>query len=60
MKKLIIPIIIIAIFVALYEQSKPQSNLWIKVGAILVFMFGMMWLSSKIPSKHQDKNEDVV
>lgn len=60
MRKLVIPIIIIAIFVALYEQGKPQSNLWVKIGATVVFMSGILWLSSKIPSKNQDKNEDNV
>lgn len=60
MKKLLIPIIIIAIIVALYEQSKADKNIWVMIVAVVIFMFGMMRLSAKIPSKNQDKNEDDV
>lgn len=60
MKKLLFPIMIIAIFVALYEQSLPQSNVIIMVIAIVFFMAGMMWLSSKTPSKNNDKEHDDV
>ncbi len=60
MKKLLIPIIIIAIVVALYEQSKADKNIWVMIVAVVIFMFGMMRLSAKIPSKNQDKNEDDV
>jgi len=60
MKKLLIPIIIIAIIVALYEQSKADKNVWVMIVAVVIFMFGMMRLSAKIPSKNQDKNEDDV
>ena len=60
MKKLLIPIMAIAILVALYEQSKPEKNVFILVIAIVVFMFGMMRLSAKTPSKNQDKEEEDV
>lgn len=60
MKKLLIPIIIIAIIVALYEQSKADKNIWVMIVAVVIFMFGMMRLSAKIPSKNQHKNEDDV
>jgi nitrate/nitrite transporter NarK len=60
MKKLLIPIIIIAIIVALYEQGKADKNVWVMIVAVVIFMFGMMRLSAKIPSKNQDKNEDDV
>jgi hypothetical protein len=60
MKKFLIPIMIIAILFALYEQSKADKNVYVMVIAIVVFMFGMMRLSAKTPSKNQDKEEDHV
>ena len=48
---------IVSIVVALYEQSLEDGNVYIKVLAIAIFMFGMMQLSAKTPSKNQD-NED--
>ena len=60
MKKIVIPILILAILVALYEQRSAQKNVYIMVIAIVVFMFGMMRLSSKTPSKNQEKEEDNV
>ena len=60
MKKIIIPIMIVAIIVALYEQSSAQKNVYVMVIAIIVFMFGMMRLSAKTPSKNQDKEEEDV
>ena len=60
MKKFIIPIMIVAITIALYEQVSADKNVFIMVIAIVVFMMGMMQLSAKIPSKNQGKeNEDV-
>lgn len=60
MKKLLIPMMIIAIIIALYEQSKSDKNVYIMVIAVVVFMYGMIQLSAKTPSKNQDKeNEDV-
>ena len=60
MKKIVIPILILVILVALYEQRSAQKNVYIMVIAIVIFMFGMMRLSSKTPSKNQDKEEDNV
>ncbi len=60
MKKLIIPIMILAIILAIYEQSKTDKNVYIMIIAIVIFMFGMMRLSAKTPSKNQDKEEDNV
>lgn len=51
---------IIAILVAFYEQRGQDKNVYITVIAIAVFMFGMMWLSAKTPSKNQDKEEENV
>ena len=60
MKKIVIPILILVILVALYEQRSAQKNVYIMVIAIVIFMFGMMRLSSKTPSKNQEKEEDNV
>ncbi|MFV7234292.1 MULTISPECIES: hypothetical protein [Flavobacterium] len=60
MKKFLIPIMIIAIIVALYEQVKVEKNIYVMVVAIVVFMFGMMQLSAKTPSKNQDKEDENV
>ncbi|WP_068843158.1 hypothetical protein [Flavobacterium chilense] len=60
MKTFKILIMILAISVALYEQVSPEKNIYITVIAIAVFMFGMMQLSAKTPSKNQDKEEQDV
>jgi len=51
---------LIAIGVAFYEQVSADKNVYVMVVAIVVFMYGMMRLSAKTPSKNQEKeNEDV-
>ncbi|MFV5685279.1 hypothetical protein ACM55I_07510 [Flavobacterium sp. GB2R13] len=60
MKKFLIPIMIIAIIIALYEQVKAEKNVYVMVVTIVVFMFGMMQLSAKTPSKNQDKEDENV
>ncbi|MCC9064195.1 hypothetical protein [Flavobacterium piscisymbiosum] len=60
MKTFKILIMILAISVALYEQVSAEKNIYITVIAIVVFMFGMMQLSAKTPSKNQDKQEEDV
>jgi nitrate/nitrite transporter NarK len=60
MKKFLIPIMIVAIIIALYEQVKAEKNVYVMVVAIVVFMFGMMQLSAKTPSKNQDKEDENV
>lgn len=58
MKKLLIPIMIVAIVIAFYEQSKENANVYIQIIAIVIFMFGMMKLSAKTPSKNDDNLDD--
>ncbi|MBC7749822.1 MAG: hypothetical protein H7Z76_14825 [Methylotenera sp.] len=60
MKKFIIPVMIVAIIVALYEQVSAEKNVYIMVVAIVIFMIGMMQLSAKTPSKNQDKEDQNV
>ncbi|SMP18282.1 hypothetical protein SAMN06265346_105227 [Flavobacterium hercynium] len=51
---------LLAISVALYQQVAAEKNIYIMVIAIVVFMYGMMQLSAKTPSKNQDKEEQDV
>jgi uncharacterized membrane protein YoaK (UPF0700 family) len=60
MKKFIIPIMIVAIVVALYEQVSANKNIYVMAVAIVIFMMGMMQLSAKTPSKNQEKKDDNV
>lgn len=58
MRKLYIPIMIIAGGAALYEQSKSSPNIYIMIGAIVIFMYGMMRLTAKVPSKNEGNTEE--
>ncbi|OXA97298.1 hypothetical protein [Flavobacterium hercynium] len=60
MKAFKIIIMLLAISVALYQQVAAEKNIYIMVIAIVVFMYGMMQLSAKTPSKNQDKEEQDV
>lgn len=60
MKKIVILIMVVAISVAFYEQVSPDKNVYLTVIAIVVFMYGMMQLSARTPSKNQDKEEEDV
>lgn len=51
---------ILAISVALYEQVSDKKNIYVMVIAIAVFMYGMMQLSAKTPSKNQEKEQQDV
>lgn len=58
MKKLILPFIFVAIIVGLFEQSKAKPNIYILSAAVAVFMYGMMQLTSKVPSKKEEENKE--
>ena len=60
MKKLLIPIMLLAIIFAFYEESKAEKNIYFIVIAVVIFMIGMMKLSAKTPSKNQDKEDENV
>ena len=60
MRKFIIPIMVVAILVALFEQVSAEKNVYVMVIAIVIFMMGMMQLSAKTPSKNQDKEDKNV
>ena len=57
MKKISILLMLFAFFIAFYEQNKTHPNVFITVIAVVVFMFGMLKLSSKIPSKNKEDDE---
>ena len=48
----------VAIIVGLFEQSKDKPNIYILCAAVAVFMFGMMHLTNKVPSKHQEEEKE--
>jgi len=58
MKKILFPLIIVALFVGLFEQSKEHPNTFILIVVVAIFMFGIMKLSSKIPSKHEENQDE--
>lgn len=60
MRKTLLPIMCIAIFFAFYEQTKPKPNIIITVIAIAVFMFGMMKLMAKVPSKKPEDKDGIL
>ena len=51
-----IVLVLAAIGVAFYEQTKPHPNPYITAAAVIIFMYAAMRLSAKIPRK---KDEDV-
>ena len=44
----------------MYEENKSDKNVYIIIISIVIFMFGMMRLSAKTPSKNQEKEDDNV
>ena len=58
MKKIFMLLIVAAFFVAFYNQGQEKPNLFITVIAVVVFMFGMLKLSSKVPSKNTEEEEE--
>jgi len=60
MKKLLIPIMTIAIFIAFYEQNSPNPIVIITIICMAIFMFGLMKLSAKIPPKNEDDEHKTI
>ena len=58
MKKLALPFIIVAIIIGVYEYSQEKPNIIVVCVVIVLFMFGMMQLNSKIPSKFNDEEDN--
>jgi uncharacterized membrane protein YoaK (UPF0700 family) len=60
MRKFIIPMMIVAIFVAFYQQKTGHPNVIVTVICVAIFMLGMMQLSSKIPPKNNDDDNEKI
>lgn len=60
LNKLLLPIMLIAIFFAISEQNKSNQNIYVMIIAIAVFIFGMIKLSAKTPSKNPENQEEDV
>jgi len=60
MKKLLIPIVIFAFIVAFYIPKIGKLNLIFTVIAVAIFMYGMMKLSAKIPSKNKEDDDTTI
>jgi Ca2+/Na+ antiporter len=60
MKKILIPLMIICIFIAFNEQNKVRPNQIITSLVIMIFVFGMIKLSSKTPSKNQNQDDENI
>jgi len=60
MKKILIPILILAVIFALKVKDDAAREVYLTIIGIAVFMFGMMRLSAKTPSKNKDKEDQNV
>jgi FtsH-binding integral membrane protein len=56
-KNILIILFIASIITVAFNQSSLKPNLYITCGGIVVFMYAMMRLSSKISSKNPDDYE---
>ncbi|MCO6175787.1 hypothetical protein NHF50_12110 [Flavobacterium sp. NRK F10] len=55
MKKIVLTILFFgAGFLAIWEQSKPQPNPFLMIGAMAIFMIGLYQIMKKIPNKKED------
>ena len=51
---------IVAILIASYNQKNEKPNVIITVIVVVIFMYGMMKLSAKIPSKNKDDDNTTI
>lgn len=58
MKKLRFPIMALAAFGVIWQQNKAEQNIYILCICVVVFMYGMMQLSGKTPSKNIQKDDE--
>lgn len=45
---------------ALIEQSKPEPNRIIMIGAMAVFMYGLFQIMKKVPSKKEENDDTEI
>ena len=60
MKIVQVVLLILAALVFFIAKGTSAEVIYFKIGAIVVFMFSMMRLSAKTPSKNQNKGEEDV
>jgi Ca2+/Na+ antiporter len=60
MKKIFILIMIVAFVVAFYVPKGEKYSVIVMAIAVVIFMFGMMKLSSKLPSKNEDEDDENI
>ncbi|WP_291117400.1 hypothetical protein [Flavobacterium sp. UBA6135] len=60
MKKLLIVLVVVAAFFALYLPKDNSFSFYFKILAIVIVMIGVMRLMNKVPSKNQNDNQDDV
>lgn len=60
MKNAILLIMVAGIALAFYGQNDTPKNVWLTVIGVILFMGGMMWLSSRTPSKNQQQDDDEI
>ncbi|AWG21912.1 hypothetical protein FFWV33_10445 [Flavobacterium faecale] len=60
MKIIQIVLMVLAVFVLLLKKGNDEYMIYLKVGAVVVFMVSMMRLSTKTPSKNQNKEDKDV
>lgn len=59
MKKLLIPVLIVGFYMGYAEQSKAQPNPYILIASVIIVMFGMSKLMSKVPSKKTEDKDGI-
>jgi amino acid permease len=61
MKKLLIPAVVIVAIFLMYEQSKLEPNRYISLISMVLFMFLLYKLNTRIPHKNENtKDADDV
>jgi len=60
MKKVLFLLIIVAFIVAFYNQRQEKPNVIITAIAVIIFMFGLMKMSSDLPSKNDENDNEEI
>lgn len=60
MNKLLLLLMAVCIFIAFYEQNEEKPSQIITALAVVVFVFGMIKLSAKTPSKNNEEEDENI
>lgn len=60
MNKLLLVLMAVCIFIAFYEQNEEKPNPIITALAVVIFVFGMIKLSAKTPSKNNEEEDENI